>query len=195
VSRVELLTGEPFRRAQADKRWSGELVTAAISTEQRANFERQAYPGRPPGKASLEPRHALIVTYKDGTRATILAIGNTADRWDFACRLRGRSEVLSTALFNGPWGNLCLFTALSNAVAHFFRTGKAPYPIERTLLVSGILDAAMHSAQARGKPVETPQLEFGYSIQDFSTFRETGESWRIITKDTPQPTTLEPYHE
>ena len=86
-----------------------------------------------------------------------------------------------------------MFTALSHAVAHFFKTGKSPYPVERTLLVSGILDAAMHSHHAGGKPIDTPQLEFAYQPQDFSAFRETGESWQVITKDTPQPTTFEPY--
>src|SRR5437868_6749215 len=117
----------------------------------------------------------------------------TSERWSFACRLRGQAEPLATALYNGPWGNLCLFTALSNAIVHFFQTGKSPYPIERTLLVSGILDAAMHSHAEGGKPIETPQLEFSYAPQDFSAFRETGESWRMITVDTPQPMTFEPY--
>jgi hypothetical protein len=193
VSRVELLTGEAFQKARSEGRWSTELVDAAMAAEAKANLQRQPYPGRPASTPSANPRHALIVHYKDGTRGTALAVGSTSDRWNFACRMRGQMEPLATALYNGPWGNLCLFTALSNAIAHFFKTGQSPYPVERTLLVSGILDAAMHSHQAGGKPVETPQLEFGYAPRDFSAFRENGDSWRIITKDTPQPTTFEPY--
>jgi hypothetical protein len=195
VSRVELLTGDAFQKAQAEGRWSADLVAAAMAAEEKAHFERQPYPGRPAAKTdpSPKPRHAVVVTYKDGTRGTALAVGGTADRWNFACRLRGQKEPIATAIFNGPWGNLNLFSALSHAIAHLFTTGKSPYPVERTLLVSGILDAAMHSHRDGDKPIDTPHLEFAYQPQDFSAFRETGESWRVVTKDTPQPTTFEPY--
>jgi hypothetical protein len=64
--------------------------------------------------------------------------------------------------------------------------------VERTLLAGGILDAAMHSHAAGGKPIDTPHLEFGYEAQDFRAFRETGESWRVVTVDTPQPANFEP---
>jgi len=192
VSHVELLTGEAFEQAQGSGRWSKDLVAAAMAAEEKANFQRQQRAGKLPAtppKAS----HALIVTYKDDTRATILKVGSTADRWNFACRLAGQEQPLATALYNGPWGNLCLFSALSHAIAHFFKTGKSPYPVERTLLVSGILDAAMHSHKAGGKALATPQLEFAYQPQDFLSFRETGETWRVITQETPQPLTFEPY--
>jgi hypothetical protein len=37
-------------------------------------------------------------------------------------------------------------------------TGQAPYPVERTLLTTGILEAAMESHRFRGTRLETPQL-------------------------------------
>lgn len=191
VSRVELLSGEAFRQAEAAGRWSAELVTAAMQAEQQATMPRQPRPGALPAPAPAGT-HALLVTYKDGTKATILKIGSTADRWNFACRLAGRAEPLATALYNGPWGNFNLFAALTNAILQFFKTGKSPYPVERTLLVSGALDAAMHSHHAGGKPIDTPQLEFGYAAQDFSSFRETGESWQVLTPDLPTPTSFDP---
>jgi hypothetical protein len=193
VSKVQLLTGDAFQAALKQNRWSTKLVEAAKQAEKRAGFERQPRPGTTVTRPSDNPRHALLVTYKDGTRGTVVCIGSTADRWNFACQVQGKQEPLATALYNGPWGNLNLFTALSNATVHFFRTGKSPYPVERTLLVSGILDAAMHSHKAGGQEVATPHLEFAYQPQDFSAFRETGESWRIITKDTQQPTDFQPY--
>jgi len=198
---VELLAGEQLQQAAAAGRWSQQLVALAMAAEQKANFQRLPYPGRTTTTSEnqkvpvteLKPRHALIVQYKDGTRGAILTIGNTSDRWNVAYRLQGQPQPVATALYNGPWGNLCLFTALSNAVANFFKTRQAPYPVERTLLVSGVLDAAMHSHQTGGKPIDTPQLEFSYQPQDFSSFRETGETWKIITTATPQPTSFEPY--
>jgi hypothetical protein len=50
----------------------------------------------------------------------------------------------------------------------------------------------MHSHHARGKPIDTPQLEFAYQPRDFAALRETGESWRVITPDVPQPKDFAP---
>jgi hypothetical protein len=191
ISRVEIVAGEAFRKAEAEGRWSKDLAEAAMEAERKADMKRVT---RPAGIPTVTPAgsHALLVNYKDGTKATILKLGSTADRWNFACRVKGQAELLATALYNGPWGNFNLFSALTHAIAHFFKTGKSPYPVERTLLVSGVLDAAMHSHQAGGKPIDTPQLEFGYPAQDFAAFCETGESWRVVTPEAPSPTTFNP---
>lgn len=193
VSRVELLAGEAYRKARAEGRWPADLEAAAMDAERKGDFQRQPRPPRPVKIPTGDEagNHALLLTYKDGTKATVLKIGNSSDRWNFACRLAGRDEPLATAFFNGPWGNFNLFSALSHAIAHLFRTGRPPYPVERTLLVSGILDAAMHSHHER-RPIDTPHLELAYQPQDFRAFRETGESWQIVTVDTPQPTKFEP---
>lgn len=199
ISRVEFLTGPAFEKAQREGRWSADLVAAAMAAEKGSGMVRKGRPlPRPEAAAAAKPAappesdHALLVTYKDGTHGAVLKIGSSSDRWNFACRLEGQAKPLATAFCNGPWGNLNLFSALSNAIAHFYRTGQSPYPVERTLLVSGALDAAMHSAHANGKPIETPELEFGYRAQDFRAFREMGESWRVVTAETPQPTTFAP---
>ncbi|MDB5389201.1 MAG: hypothetical protein JWM11_4847 [Planctomycetaceae bacterium] len=196
ISRVEFLADAAYEKAKQEGRWSIDLATAAMTAERDSGMKRQDRPvagigGTPTTKP--EGDHALLVTYKDGTRGAVLKVGSSSDRWNFACRLENQAEPLATAFYNGPWGNLNLFSALSHAIAHFFRTGKSPSPVERTLLCSGALDAAMHSYQANGKPVTTPELEFGYRSQDFRAFREIGESWRVVTKDTPQPKTFAPY--
>jgi hypothetical protein len=193
VSRVQLVAGDAYQRALDEGRWSQELVSAAMEAERLTDVGRQGRPVRRPATPEI-PRgsHAILLDYKDGTRSAVLKVGSSADRWTFACRRRGQSEPLATAFYNGPWGNLCLFSALTHAIAHFFRTGQAPYPVERTLLVSGALDAAMRSHHEGGKPIDTPHLEFAYAPRDFRALRETGESWRVVTVDTPQPLRFEP---
>ena len=84
------------------------------------------------------------------------------------------------------------FDALTYYIEELIATGKSPYPVERTLLVSGILDASMHSRAAGNKPLATPELEFSYAPQDFSAFCETGESWKVITPDMPEPRSFQP---
>jgi hypothetical protein len=201
IARIEFLTGAKYRSALKAGRWSRELAEAAMSAEKQVPFGRQQRPDKgvhAPPALTTKPKftppsgdHAIVVTYKDGLRGTVLRIGSSFDRWNFACRLKGESKPRATASYNGPWGNTCLFKALSHAVQHMFRTGAPAYPVERTLIVSGALDAAVRSF-AQGRPLDTPHLEFAYAGGDFARFREDGSSWRIITRDDPQPTTFHP---
>jgi hypothetical protein len=55
------------------------------------------------------------------------------------------------------------FAELTKAIDALVRTGHAPYPVERTLLTTGALDALMTSRHEGGKRVETPHLEVRYA--------------------------------
>ncbi len=59
-------------------------------------------------------------------------------------------------------------------------------PVERTLLTTGILEAAMRSRES-GKPVATPELEFDYRHIHFSELRETGKTYQVIDNTLPEP--------
>jgi hypothetical protein len=181
IARVEFLQGDALWKAAADGRWSKELAEAAMTAELgKKPATLKTVEGEPPA----EP-HGILLTYKDGFRAVVLKIGRSSTRWNFACRLKGNPDLKAMHYYVGPWKNRNLFKALAHAIQHMIHTGKAPYPVERTLLVSGILDAAMHS-RAEGRGLDTPQLEFGYKPVDFRAMRETGASWKIITEDTPE---------
>lgn len=59
-----------------------------------------------------------------------------------------------------------------------FESGKATYPVERTLLVSGILDAVLESRVQGHKPLETPHLGVKYQVPNQSFHCTGGEPWR-----------------
>jgi hypothetical protein len=185
VSSIQVLKGNALLDAAKQGRWSLELAEAAMRTELGDAFTGFAAGG------PTAARHGLLVDYKDGLRGVVLAVGANGDRWSCASRLKN-GQTQAFRWYPGPWGNRNLFRALSYAIQEFFITGKSPYPVERTLLVTGLVEAEVQSYHADGRRIETPHLEFAYAATDFSGVRESGKSWKVLTKDLPQPPRFEP---
>ncbi len=202
VARIELLYGDKLKRAQASSAWPKALIEAAMKAERAMQAKRQPFPSkgvfRPDPKTRPNPPrpkgpHAIVIEYTDGLRATALTVGSSADRWNFACRLQGESKPRATAYFNSPWGNRGLFKALSRAIQHHFVHAAEPYPAERTLLTTGMVEAVMRSFEKEGQPIETPHLKnIAYEAKPWRQFRESGDTWKVITAETPQPITFQP---
>lgn len=138
------------------------------------------------GRLGHDPPHAILVEYVDGLKGMALKAGSDGVRWGFACREAGTPKPLFTSFYVGPWQNRNLFRALSHAIQWCFRERRTPYPIERTLLTTGILAAAMESRFQGGGWLQTPHLRFSYAAKDFRSFREMGETWKILTPDVPE---------
>lgn len=186
VSSVQFLEGEALWNAAGEGLWGPKLAREAMRQEDtKVPMTFEELVKTPPYNS--QPLHGILVGYKDGTRGTVLRVGSSSTRWNFAGLVLGQLEPVSTAYHVGPWDNRNLFKALSHAIQDHFRNGRPPYPIERTLLTTGILDAAMDSRVAGGKLVATPHLEFAYTPTDFRAMREMGATWKIMTPDTPQP--------
>lgn len=179
ISRVEFLSGNALWKAADKGQWSFPLAEAVLTAE-------SSFRTVPVRELISQPPHGILLEYKDGLRAAVIKIGQSPIRWGFGYRLKGSDAIHATYVNPGSWNNRGLFRALSHAIQDHFLRGRPPYPVERTLLVTGALDAAMHSRQDE-KAIETPQLEFAYSPRDFRGMREMGETWKIVTDKTPQP--------
>jgi hypothetical protein len=186
VAGIEFLQGEALWRAAQAGRWSAPLAEAAMAAELGRVVPLREIPGVRAGQA-----HGILVDYRDGLRAAVLKLGSGSTRWNFACRLADDARIRATRFYAGPWGNRNLFQALAHAIQHHFRHGASPYPVERTLLTTGLTEAAVRS-RAAGRRVETPHLHLAYAPRDFTAFRETGATWRILTERTPEPAGLNP---
>jgi hypothetical protein len=186
VRRVQFVQGDSLWKTAEEGRWSPQLALAAMNAELKSNFKdlKELLADQRVGSS---PPHAILIDYIDGKKFAMLKIGASATRWNFACTLKGQTQPLATALYVGPWDNRNLFKALSHAIQSFFKTGKAPYPVERTVLTTGILAFAMQSRFDGDAPLETPALAIPYAPIDFRAMREMGKSWTIITEGTPQP--------
>ena len=76
----------------------------------------------------------------------------------FAASVKGISHPVGTyAILPKPSRDH--FSFLSNHIEYMFRTGQSSYPVERTLLTTGVLEALHDSRQAGGKRVVTPHLQ------------------------------------
>ncbi|HLJ97894.1 MAG TPA: hypothetical protein VKU02_32325 [Gemmataceae bacterium] len=181
IARVTFLQGDGLWRAAAGGQWSKDLAEAAMAAELGTN---SASLNSAAGVGRAQP-HGILLHYHDGLRAMVLKIGSSSTRWNFACRLKNDPKPRAARFYVGPWQNRNLFKALAHAIQQMIHTSRPSYPVERTLLVSGVLDAAMH-ARAEGKSLATPHLEFTYQPVDFRALRERGASWKIITEDTPE---------
>jgi len=58
-----------------------------------------------------------------------------------------------------PFGH---FSFLLNSIEKMIETGKPTYPVERTLLTTGVLDALMHSYVGTQEWVDTKHLNIAY---------------------------------
>jgi hypothetical protein len=180
ISSVQFLTGDALFKAADAGRWSLDLAEAAMAAE-------QAVRKVPLREIIVKPARAILLNYKDGLKGTVLSVGYSAVRWSAACKLKNDPKLHATYFYGGPWNNRGFFRALSHAIQQHFVNRKTPYPLERTLLTTGALDAAMHSRAAAGDPQLTPHLEFAYEPVDFRAVREMGRTWDSITPDTPEP--------
>ncbi len=179
VTHVEFLPGNRLFQAAQQGRWSPDLARAAMRVEFGAKLPDITRPIN-----GVEP-WGILVTYRDGTKGTMLKLGYSGTRWNFACRLTGERTPRVTSHYVGPWRNRCLFMALSHAIQQFLVTRQSPYPLERTLLATGVVEAAVRS-RAAGERLETPHLNIAYQPRDFRALREMGESWKILTEETPE---------
>lgn len=149
VKAVQALRGAAVWEAAREGRWSRSLLDAALQVSE----EKKA--GRP--EDNVKEPVVFLVEHVDGLETAMVMLQGHVGDFTVAARLRGRQEPAATLFWlqDKPFGH---FMRLSEAVQKMFLTGKPTYPVERTLLTTGILDAAMNSLHEGGKRRETPDL-------------------------------------
>src|SRR5207247_7204593 len=112
---------------------------------------------------------AFRFEYADGLKATMLLMNGLVGDFTFAAKLQGQAEPLSTLFYLPPVPNVTYSAALMSKVEETFTTGRTPYPLERTLLTTGLVAAGVQSLAA-GRRIDTPHLAIRYTVPRESTF-------------------------
>jgi hypothetical protein len=160
VAGVEAVQGPAIWEAQRAGRWSRKLFDAAFA---HVPPYRQ---GKPEELLNADAAFYLI-EYRDGLKATLAMANGLTDQFVFAASLKGAPEplVIWFRVQEGkPFGH---FAHLLRAIDEMMHTGRPSYPVERTLLTTGVLDAALYSLAAGQKRLETPQLDVSYQPVDW----------------------------
>jgi hypothetical protein len=172
VKAVTCLVGKEVWRAADAGKWSWDLLEAALARSEsvnpgdiRQNTGTMKVLGHP-----IVPPTAFLIEYRDGTRGTILLLNGHLRDFVFAAKIRNEPKPASCLFVLPPPPGARFFDAQCINLEKFFQSGKAPYPVERTLLTTGVLDAAMRSHHAKGVRIETPELDVRYTAPADSGF-------------------------
>lgn len=153
VKAVQCYTGEAVWQAGRDGVYSRDLLDAAISRRRLQTI--------PEGKTveELVPEPVLfVVDYNDGLRASVLTLNGAIGEWTVAWRYADDGAVESTLFWTQEARPFMHFTYLTMGVEKLMQTGRPAWGPERTLLTSGVLDAALISMRDGGVRLETPYL-------------------------------------
>lgn len=167
VRAVQCLEKEDCWKFIEQNGWAKKLFETSLS---RSNTRKQGTP-----RDLVKEPTVFVVDYSDGLKAAAFLMTGMLEDFTVAIDVEGRSEPVSTLmnLQNGrPHHH---FGCLVKNIEEMFETGKPPYPVERTLMTSGILDFALESRFQGYKKLDTPQLaQVRYKTSEASHFCSKG---------------------
>ena len=168
VRSVQLIEGDAVWKAGEEGRYSLELLEAALSrsdtpggkTDEDGRTQDLLGNGELP-RLVQEPA-AYFIEHNDGLETTLLMLNGAIRDYCFAGKLAGEDAPISTQFFLPPTPNVTYSACLVAKIWEMIETGRAPFPAERTLIVSGALESCLTSKAAGHKRLATPHLRVEY---------------------------------
>ncbi len=177
VASVQFLSGAQMWQAMDRGLWSRQLLEAALArVPAHARGDYRALTARNP-RAGV-----FLIRYRDGFRAAVAMMNGYVHEGDggafcFAGQLANRPQPVTTHFYlqnTDPFGH---FAHLVRAIEAMMLTYHAVYPVERTLVTTGVLEAVFVSRSRNNQPIRTPHLDIRY--------QPTG--WPFATDRVPEP--------
>ena len=179
VKSVTAYRGDAFWNAYGESVWPHDLMEAALCRSHTLTPAREGFNDILPTMADMQRLVKDPVAYRyehnDGLKSTMLLMSGLVKDFNFAARLD--SGIFSTQMYlpmpDGRTTLATFFSPLVNGMEQMFLTGKATYPVERTLLTTGLTEAGVKSLFLKGARVETPHLGISYRAMKESTFQRS----------------------
>lgn len=167
VRAVQCLQGEAIWRAMDRGAFSRALLEAALArVPSHANGDYRALTQK------ANDSGVFLLEYRDGFKAAVVMMNGYVYEGDggaftFACGLRGQAKPLSCQFYLQQPDPFAHFAYQLRAIDSMIQTGHPPYPVERTLLTTGVLDAVMASKSDKNRRVATPHLDIRYQPTEY----------------------------
>ena len=183
VKWIQAYRGDKFWEALREGVWPKALMDAALCRSHtlvpaRAGLQRHLPDAWTTCAASCRDPVAYRYEHTDGLKCTMLLMNGLVRDFNFAAYVNGSREPWSTQMYLPmPDGRTTLAEFLQPAgESHGDRCSspaKPPYPIERTLLTTGLTAAGVESLFRGQTRYETPHLAIRYQPTKESTFWRT----------------------
>ena len=178
---LQAYRGDAFWEAHARGLWSPGLFEAALCRSHTLTPSRPGFNHIFPTLDEMKVLAADPVAYHyehlDGLASTMILLNGLVQDFNFAAWVEGRDEPLSTQMYLPmPPGRTTLanfFSPQVNHIERMFLSGRASYPVERTLLTTGLVEAGVESLFQDQTLQVTPHLEIRYRPPAASTFWRT----------------------
>ncbi len=177
IRSVQALRGEELWKAldRDEQRTTRELIAAALCRSHNLPVEG-GYPTDPVSyewfRRTLPDTLGFLVEHLDGFRTSIYLTG--VQDFNYAGYLADRKEIVSCQMYLPMPGHgsttADFFTPLVHHIEDMILTGQAPYPVERTLLTSGMVIGGVESLHRGQSLVDTPEMHVAYQSPKESLF-------------------------
>ena len=177
IRRVHALRGAPMWEmlAKPDREETRHLMVSALTRSHNLPVEGGYYTDRITfdwARQVFPDALAYFIEHRDGFRTTMFLV-NIRD-FNYAGMRSDNGEIVSCQMYLPMPGHgsttADFFHPLSLHIENTVITGKVPYPVERTLLTSGMTLAGVESLHRGQLPVETPEMGVRYQVGPESTF-------------------------
>ena len=181
VEWLEAYRGDRFWEALREGVWPKPLMDAALCRSHtlvpaRAGFN-DVFPTVDDMRRLVKDPVAYRYQHSDRVKCTVLLMNGLLRDFNFAAYVNGAAEPWSTQMYLPmPDGRTTLADFFSPQVNHcesMYLTGKAAYPLERTLLTTGLTAAGVESLFRGQTRYHTPHLAIRYQPTKESTFWRT----------------------
>jgi hypothetical protein len=181
VKWMQAYRGDAFWTAMREGIWPRRLMNAALCrshtlTPAREGFN-DVFPTDDDMRRLVKDPVAYRYEHADGLRCTMLLMGGLVRDFNFAAEIEGMREPFSTQMYlpmpDGRTTLASFFSPLVNGMEQMFLSGKPTYPIERTLLTTGLTAAGVESLFRNQQRIETPHLAISYMPTPQSTFERS----------------------